>query len=175
MASICGFSTKNEETFRGHDGQGLNCDVYYKGKHIAEYQDLATGGEADIHMVPGNFKLLEQDIMKSIKRFFERYNTRTIIFGTPNIYNGIESIINELGALKEVEKMYKQHMKKNGGREILLVQPYFSIEDMSYDSGRVFISPDQSRADALVQKVKQEMPKAKGVDIFRTLKCFDIK
>lgn len=38
------WSTKKVKTFRGHDGQGVNADIYCNGKKIAEVNDDGWGG-----------------------------------------------------------------------------------------------------------------------------------
>ena len=43
------FSVKKVKTFRGHDGQGVNADVYHGRKKIAEVDDDGWGGGLSIH------------------------------------------------------------------------------------------------------------------------------
>jgi hypothetical protein len=44
-------TVKNIKTFRGHDGQGYNCDVYADGVKAAYVTELAYGGELQIDYV----------------------------------------------------------------------------------------------------------------------------
>ena len=39
-----GLEVKKVSTFEGHDGQGYNCDLYYKGKRVAHAHEAAYGG-----------------------------------------------------------------------------------------------------------------------------------
>ena len=43
------FSLKKVKTFRGHDGDGVNADVYHNKKKIAEVDDDGWGGGLSIH------------------------------------------------------------------------------------------------------------------------------
>ena len=43
------FSLKKVKTFRGHDGDGVNADVYHDKKKIAEVDDDGWGGGLSIH------------------------------------------------------------------------------------------------------------------------------
>ena len=42
------FKVKNLETFRGHDGVGVNADIYHGKNRIAFIHDDAYGGELEI-------------------------------------------------------------------------------------------------------------------------------
>ncbi len=48
MASILGFQIKNIVKFQGREGQGCQGDIYYNGKKVGWYNDMADGGMADI-------------------------------------------------------------------------------------------------------------------------------
>jgi len=66
---------KNVQTFRGHDGQGLNADIWINGIKCMSFHDDAYGGGGEYHnytynnpkaeQVKANIKLLE-DYLKTL-------------------------------------------------------------------------------------------------------------
>lgn len=53
-------TVKNIKTFRGHDGIGVNCDIYIDGKKVATMHDAAYGGSYE-YQPAGNFAGLSNE------------------------------------------------------------------------------------------------------------------
>jgi len=68
MANITNFgdySVKNVKTFKGHDGIGMNCDLYRGKTKIADCHDGAYGGEIEIRFF-GENRRKEEDLLQEI-------------------------------------------------------------------------------------------------------------
>ena len=135
MASIFGFSLKKIKTFRGHDGDGLNADIYYEGKLVAYFVDLADGGEPDIDFLPAAKPLIpqmENNVKKFGVKYSERYWKDMPEWGFERI---LAIIVEDILNLIDLEKAYKSAMKKNGGKEVMFVMPVFAADNFKNRTG----------------------------------------
>jgi hypothetical protein len=94
------------KTFRGHDGVGLDCDLYVNGKKVATVFDSANGGSWDIspygktpEEIKSNRALL-QELEEHIKTLPEKQWPAEL--GGGNYQQDLETFINDL--LYEMEK-----------------------------------------------------------------------
>ena len=177
MASIFGFSLKKIKTFRGHDGQGLNADIYYKGTLVAYYTDLADGGEPDIDFISAAAEPLKEQMKNSAAKFGEKFAPRYWVISEWTFDTKLSMIVDELMNLINLEKAYKSAVKKNNGKEVMFILPVFAIDNPKNITGtRYYPCNNTSEADKsrILKQLDKEYPDAIGYDIYKSLKCFDI-
>lgn len=106
---------KKVKMFKGHDGVGLDCDLYVDGVKVCHVFDDARGGEVDFEPygnTPAEVKINRGLLIKA-----EEY-ARSLP-GSPSIFNedvmmpnDLESLINNILAEMEKEKEIKKLEKK---------------------------------------------------------------
>ncbi len=103
---------KNVETFEGHDGIGLNADVWIDGVKCMHVHDGAYGGQMEYHNFTYNNPKAEQ--VKSLIKKFEDYiktlPPTTFIAGgkTHSLPMDMDLFITELQERMEMEKKMKR-------------------------------------------------------------------
>lgn len=60
------WTVKGFKTFRGHDGDGFNANLYYQGKKVCEVDDDAWGGGYSYHWLSKDAKKVLEEIVKVI-------------------------------------------------------------------------------------------------------------
>jgi hypothetical protein len=177
MAKIFGYSLKKVKTFRGHDGTGLNADVYYQNKHIAYFTDAADGGEPDIDFTPAA-KDLEAEMEKSAKEYAEKYTAR---YWNDMPEWGFERllpmIVDDIVNLNNFEKLYKTAMKKNNGKEVMFIKPVFAVNNYKDESKGTYYqnnNPCDANREGTLKQMYKDYPAAIGYDIYISLDCFNI-
>jgi hypothetical protein len=177
MANIFGFSLKKIKTFRGHDGNGLNADIYYNGKFVAYFTDLADGGDPDIDFIPESKSLKSQmknNAAELGKKYAARYRNDMLEWDLDRI---VAIIVEDICNLINLEKAYKSAMKKNNGREVMFVIPVFAIDNFKNRTGSTYYpcnSTSEMDRDGIIKQLQRDYPDAIEYDIFKSLKCFDI-
>jgi hypothetical protein len=106
---------KNIKTFQGHDGTGLNADVWINGINCMHVYDGAYGGEFDYTEnlynnpkaaeVKANIKLLDDYIANLPEKPFTHGNTTLSIKVNRDIF--IDDILAEKEKQKAIKKMQK--------------------------------------------------------------------
>lgn len=104
---------KKVKMFNGHDGVGLDCDLYVDGKKVAHVFDSARGGGNE-YQEYGN-TLDEIKVNRKILTDLEEYaKTQTYIceFDGKESTKNLDIIINELLDVVEKEKQAKKMVKE---------------------------------------------------------------
>ncbi|HWY33555.1 MAG TPA: hypothetical protein VNX68_02845 [Nitrosopumilaceae archaeon] len=102
---------KRVKLFKGHDGVGLDCDLYVNGVKIAHVFDSAHGGEVEYQAYGPDYKANN----KMIEDLEEYARTLPEV---PNGYNegtlpqSLDSIINDILMKVEIEKQEKKMVKR---------------------------------------------------------------
>ena len=117
-----GIELKKLKTFPsmewGENG-GSCCDIYYKGKKVAEYFNDGNGGCARVDMV-GDMKEEElKDIGLSLEErcgMLNNYNFPLEIRRA----SAIEEIVDIFLTMKDIQKLYKKHTKDRENKKMLM-------------------------------------------------------
>jgi hypothetical protein len=160
---------KKVKTFRGHDGVGLDCDLYVDGKKIAHVFDDARGGEVEYEAYgPGpdfqaNRKIL-QDLETYAKTLPEIKLPANL--GGGSLPMDLDSLINDI--LKDMEyQKFEKKLKKKFPTHILIGVPKTGqYREFSYGKPTWALSKipkDKLQAD--VDKIKAQLkPKEKFIN-----------
>jgi len=177
MASIFGFSLKKIKTFRGHDGQGLNADIYYNGTLVAYYTDLADGGEPDVDFISAAAAPLKEQMKNGAAEFGKKFAPRYWDISKWDLKTKLSMIVDELMNLINLEKAYKSAVKKNNGKEVMFILPVFAIDNPENITGTRYYpcnNTSESDKNRILEQLDKEYPDAISYDIYKSLKCFDI-
>ena len=93
---------KNVKTFEGHDGVGLNADIFVDGIKTAHYHDGAYGGG-------GELSTFNREKMKQLEKWISEQPQKD--YGTFKAKYDIDDLVNDLFAEKEKEKENKKLAK----------------------------------------------------------------
>jgi hypothetical protein len=106
-------SLKNVKFHKGHDGVGLNCDLYVDGKKVSEVHDDAYGGGNEYNPcgktpaeVKANRKTLEDlEAYAKTQTYVSEFNDKPM---TKNLDIIIDEILHEQEKEKEAKKIEKK-------------------------------------------------------------------
>ena len=138
-------SLKNVKFHKGHDGVGLNCDLYVDGKKVSEVHDDAYGGGNEYNPcgktpaeVKANRKILAdlEDYAKTQTYECEFTEKKTIM--TKNLDIIIDEILHE----QEKEKEAKKLEKKFPTHFVLLNKSTGAVRTSSFGKPRVHLLSD---------------------------------
>ena len=127
---------KNIKTFPsmewGENG-GLRCDIYLKGKKVAEYIDWGNGGEAEVRMLTDTIthKELQNLCYEATNRLGLNSNEYSEEI---NYMCAIDTLVVYLQEMKDTEKMYKEKSKK-GWNNLLVIKTQFNIYYCAFKDG----------------------------------------
>ena len=98
-------SIKKLKFHKGHDGQGFNCDLYYKGKLVSSVYDGAYGGEFE-------YTTFDVELMKQLEREYNKIKEKD--------FYCIDSIVDKLINAHQLEKDKKKGvvLKRDWGYDI---------------------------------------------------------
>lgn len=163
MASIFGFQIQNIVRFRGREGEGCQGDIYYNGKKVGWYNDMADGGPADIDFWQNDRKRCDEMLAifdKAVKDYFKKYPLTGIF---KDLKPDGELFMEALVELTEFEKKYKLFLKT--GRK------YF----VTYEDERgVEVSYAVSSDSTLYERTKKDKT-AFNVREYKSLEDFKIQ
>ena len=113
MAQLYGFEIKGVKSFRGHDGESLKQgNLYYNGKKVAFWSQDAWGGPDTLI-----YEDLEKDTLlntkSALKDAIEKFKESEYCYDTSFLeYINYESFIEALILLKDLEKEFKNYVKR---------------------------------------------------------------
>jgi|GEM_PF-4819073 len=155
---------KRVKTFRGHDGVGLDCDLYVDGKKVCRVFDSAHGGENEYQAYgnspeeyKANYKIINdlEEYAKTLPK--KKFGSE---LGGGEYSQDLGSIINDLLEVIESEKFAKKLEKKFLTHIIVGIPNGTSYREFSYGKPVVQLStlPKarlQADIDALKAKLKE--------------------
>ena len=111
MASIYGFVIKKIKTFRGREGEGCQGDIYYNGKKVGWYNDMADGGMADVYFDGDREQCSKMEALlnEAAKKYYAKYPLTGLCADLP-ITDGL--FMDELVNVTMDEKVFKKHQKE---------------------------------------------------------------
>ena len=133
-----GIELKKLKTFPsmewGENG-GSCCDIYYKGKKVAEYFNDGNGGCARVDMV-GDMKEEElKDIGLSLEErcgMLNNYNFPLEIRRA----SAIEEIVDIFLTMKNIQKLYKKHTKDRENKKMLMAIDFMRTIGKTWNSDK---------------------------------------
>lgn len=162
---------KKVKTFRGHDGIGLDCDLYVDGKKVAHVFDSAHGGENEYHAYGSsteeyraNNKILEEleEYAKTLHphKFPDELGGREYPQDLGDIIN---NILNEI----EKEKLDKKMVKKFETHIIFGIPNGSSYKEISFGKPAIKLNTiPVARLQTEVDKIQMKL--SEGEQIFNT-------
>lgn len=99
MAKIKGIEVKALKMFRSRNGYGFEANIYLNNKKIGNAYDEGVGGEMTIRILPE----YREDFSTIVSDYYNE---------NPSTFDGEDSFIEELIALKENENSFKKLIKK---------------------------------------------------------------
>jgi hypothetical protein len=111
-------TVKKLQTFRGHDGVGVNADIYVDGVLIGYFHDGAYGGEPEFDSIRDDIRAIAK--IKDIETYVKTLPMKDIdpekIFGKPmlikqDIYTLMDDAVNDAIGKKADQKNDKVKMK----------------------------------------------------------------
>lgn len=106
MAQIMNLQLKAVKTFVGHDGYGLNANLYLNNKKVAFVLDEGCGGELDIQFFD---KEKRDEVFAIANRYYKKY-PKFLLYDAD--WAKLIQLVEELYALHETEKYFKKMNKK---------------------------------------------------------------
>lgn len=105
---------KKVKMFRGHDGIGLDCDLYVDGAKVAHVFDSANGGEIEVEPYGNNMDEMKANraIIAGLEEYANSLPDVPSIFEGEMVPQNLESLINNILAEMEKEKEIKKLEKK---------------------------------------------------------------
>lgn len=110
---------KKVKMFRGHDGVGLDCDLYVDDKKVAHVFDSASGGENEYepygenqNEFKANRKILEEleEYAKTLPEKKSTFNEETYPHDLGDIINDILNELEKEKSAKKIVKMFDTHI-----------------------------------------------------------------
>lgn len=107
---------KRVKVFKGHDGVGLDCDLYVNGKKVAHVFDDASGGQVEYQAygpdVQENWKILEelQAYAKTLPKVKSEYFPEGLDQDLDGLINNILMDMEKEKAMKKIAKMFVNHI-----------------------------------------------------------------
>ena len=102
---------KKIKLFKGHDGTGLDCDLYVNGVKVAHVFDSAHGGGNEYHAYGPDYKA-NNKIIQDLEEYAKTLPHIMSSFDDKAYPQDLDSIINDLLMVIEKEKGAKKMAKK---------------------------------------------------------------
>lgn len=109
---------KNIKTFRGHEGVGLNADIYVNGKKVAFVMDEANGGGYHYEVNHGKSDKERREnsaVLQMVENYARTLPKRPLDMGGGRVADyqpDLDTLIDDLFNAKEKEKTDKKIQKK---------------------------------------------------------------
>jgi len=111
------YNVKGVKTFRGHDGIGVNANLYHGKKKIAEVHDGAYGGALEVHWVDFNNSRKLDALLKDLPEQPDSYEDSG--FSKLDAEDFINRLINRELLSKELKKKLKKNVIALTNKNIL--------------------------------------------------------
>jgi len=100
--------------FRGHDGIGLDCDLYVDGAKVAHVFDSANGGEIEYEPYGKNMEEMKANraVIATLEKYAKSLPDRPSIFEGEMSSQSLDTLINDILMEMEKEKEVKKLEKK---------------------------------------------------------------
>lgn len=155
---------KNIKMFRGHDGVGLDCDLYVDGKKVAHVFDSAHGGENEYQPYgssPDEFKA-NRKILEELEVYAKTLppNKYPDSLGGKEYPQELGDIINNILNDIEKEKLARKMVKKFDTHIITGVPNGDSVREYSYGKPKIelrtlLVAKLQADINAIKAKLKE--------------------
>jgi hypothetical protein len=132
---------KKVKIFRGHDGVGLDCDLYVDGKKVAHVFDSAHGGGNEYDEYGNTTEEIREN--RKILADLEEYSkTQTYIceFNGEIMTKNLDIILDEILQAAEKEKLAKSIVKKFATHIIVGIPGGDSVTEYKYGKPAILLS-----------------------------------
>lgn len=130
---------KNIKTFRGHDGIGLNADIYVDGKKVCHVHDDARGGCFDYTAYGPDYQA-NNKIIGEMEEYAKTLPPVKSSFDDSTYPQDLDGLINDIVMKQEIEKMEKKNVTKFPTHIIVGVPGSGSYTEYGYGKPKVLLS-----------------------------------
>jgi len=154
---------KKVKLFRGHDGTGLDCDLYVDGKKVAHVFDDARGGEVEYQAycpnVQENWKILEE--LEAYAKTLPKIESE---FFPEGMEQDLDGLINNILMDMEKEKTMKKIAKLFVNNIVIMGKNDESYRTMAYGKpGRPLHMLPKEKLQADINKIKAELKEGERI------------
>lgn len=104
MASIDNFHLKKIKRFHGHDFPGLQAQLWYKNKHVADFYDGGYGGDPEISVDADIAKFVLKQFLQLCNKIQSPYVLEELAFYTKSGHGAVNGFVELLERLDNLSK-----------------------------------------------------------------------